>query len=127
LNLSSDVDVMYPYESDAGSSSGGRGGRLDARQYCTRLAELITRALQEVTGAGFAFRVDLRLRPDGINGPIANAVGNALLYYESYGQTWERTALIQARPVAGALELGEQFLREIRPFIYRRYLDYSTV
>ena len=127
LNFSSDVDVMYLYEADAGSSSGGARGTLEARAYCTRLAELITRALQEVTGAGFAFRVDLRLRPDGVNGPIANALGNALLYYESYGQTWERTALIQARPIAGAVELGEQFLREIRPFVYRRYLDYTTV
>lgn len=127
LNFSSDVDVMYLYEADAGSSRGGPRDTLEARAYCTRLAELVTRALQEVTDAGFAFRVDLRLRPDGINGPIANAVGNALLYYESYGQTWERTALIQARPVAGALQLGEQFLREINPFVYRRYLDYATV
>jgi glutamate-ammonia-ligase adenylyltransferase len=127
LNFSSDVDVMYLYEADAGSSSGGPRGTLEARAYCTRLAELVTRALQEITSAGFAFRVDLRLRPDGINGPIVNAVGNGLLYYESYGQTWERTALIQARPVAGATELGEQFLRGISPFVYRRYLDYATV
>jgi glutamate-ammonia-ligase adenylyltransferase len=127
LNFSSDVDVMYLYEADAGSSSGGPRGTLEARAYCTRLAELVTRALQEITSAGFAFRVDLRLRPDGINGPIVNPVGNGLLYYESYGQTWERTALIQARPVAGATELGEHFLREISPFVYRRYLDYATV
>jgi glutamate-ammonia-ligase adenylyltransferase len=127
LNFSSDVDVMYLYEADAGSSSGGPRGTLEARAYCTRVAELITRALQEITDAGFAFRVDLRLRPDGVNGPIANALGNALVYYEAYGQTWERTALIQARPIAGAVELGEQFLRETRPFVYRRYLDYTTV
>ncbi len=127
LNFSSDVDVMYMYEADGGDSAGGARGRLEARAYCMRLAELITRALQEITAAGFAFRVDLRLRPDGINGPIANALGNVLLYYESYGQTWERTALIQARPVAGTAELGEQFLREVRPFVYRRYLDYTTV
>ncbi len=127
LNFSSDVDVMYLYEADAGASSGGPRGTLEAREYCTRLAEMVTRALNEVTPAGFAFRVDLRLRPDGINGPIANAIGNALLYYESYGQTWERTALIQARPLAGDLELGDQFLREVQPFVYRRYLDYATV
>src|SRR5262249_26646144 len=60
-------------------------------------------------------------------GPLVNAGGSALLYYEAYGQTWERTALIQARPIAGALELGERFLREVRPFLYRRYLDYTTV
>jgi len=127
LNFSSDVDVLYLYESDATKSVGGPRGTLDARQYCTRLAELITRALQEVTPAGFAFRVDLRLRPDGINGPIVNPMANLLLYYESYGQTWERTALIQARPIAGAIELGAQALRELQPFVYRRYLDYTTV
>jgi len=127
LNFSSDVDVTFLYESDVGESTGGPRGTLDARQYCTRLAELITRALQEVTSAGFAFRVDLRLRPDGINGPIVNSVGNTLLYYGSYGQTWERTALIQARPIAGSQALGEQFIAEVRPFVYRRHLDYATV
>ena len=127
LNFSSDVDVMYLCASDDGDTVGGPRGTLAAREYYARLAELVTRALQEVTAAGFAFRVDLRLRPDGINGPIVNPVHDALLYYESYGQTWERTAMIPARPVAGAVELGERFLREIRPFVYRRYLDYATV
>ncbi len=127
LNFSSDVDVLYLYESEAGESTGGPRGSLSARQYFTRLAELITRALQEVTPSGFAFRVDLRLRPEGINGPIVNAAPNALLYYEAYGQTWERSALIQGRPIAGSHELGEHFLREVQPFVYRRYLDYATV
>jgi len=127
LNFSSDVDVMYVCASDDGATRGGPRGTLEARAYYARLAELITRALQEVTASGFAFRVDLRLRPDGINGPIVNPLHDALLYYESYGQTWERTAMIPARPIAGSLELGEQFLREIRPFVYRRYLDYATV
>jgi glutamate-ammonia-ligase adenylyltransferase len=127
LNFSSDVDVMYLYESDLGESAGGPRGALEPRKYYTRLAELITRALQEVTPAGFAFRVDLRLRPDGVNGPIVNSVGNAVLYYGSYGQTWERTALIQARPIAGDLAVGEQFLAEVQPFVYRRHLDFTTV
>ena len=127
LNFSSDVDVMYLCASDEGETGGGPRGTLAARAYYARLAELVTRALQEVTGAGFAFRVDLRLRPEGINGPIVNPLHDALLYYESYGQTWERTAMIPARPIAGGVELGEQFLREIRPFVYRRYLDYATV
>jgi glutamate-ammonia-ligase adenylyltransferase len=127
LNFSSDVDVMYLCASDAGETAGGPRGTLAPREYYARLAELVTRALQEVTGAGFAFRVDLRLRPDGINGPIVNPIHDALLYYESYGQTWERTAMIPARPIAGAVDLGEQFLREIRPFVYRGYLDYATV
>ncbi len=127
LNFSSDVDVTYLCDAAEGETRGGRRGTLVARAYYARLAELVTRALQEVTASGFAFRVDLRLRPDGINGPIVNPVHDALLYYESYGQTWERTAMIPARPVAGLLELGEQFLHEIQPFVYRRYLDYATV
>ena len=127
LNYSSDVDVLYLYESDAGETSGGPRGRLTAREFFFRIAELITRALHEVTEAGFVFRVDLRLRPDGINGPIANSLGGALLYYESWGQTWERTAMLKARAVAGDRRLGERFLAEIRPFVYRRYLDYTTV
>jgi glutamate-ammonia-ligase adenylyltransferase len=127
LNFSSDVDVMYLYAADSEETAGGPRGTLHAREFFTRLAELITRALQEVTPSGFAFRVDLRLRPEGVNGPIVNALSDALIYYEAYGQTWERSALIQARPIAGELDLGERFLREVRPFIYRRYLDYATV
>jgi len=127
LNFSSDVDVMYLYASESEETAGGPRGTLQAREFFTRLAELITRVLQEVTPAGFAFRVDLRLRPEGVNGPIVNALNDALIYYEAYGQTWERSALIQACPVAGELELGERFLREVRPFIYRRYLDYTTI
>ncbi len=127
LNFSSDVDVMYLYASECEETAGGPRGTLQAREFFTRLAELITRALQEVTPSGFAFRVDLRLRPEGVNGPIVNALNDALIYYEAYGQTWERSALIQTRPIAGELDLGERFLREVRPFIYRRYLDYTTI
>ncbi|MFI5394669.1 MAG: bifunctional [glutamate--ammonia ligase]-adenylyl-L-tyrosine phosphorylase/[glutamate--ammonia-ligase] adenylyltransferase [Candidatus Binatia bacterium] len=127
LNFSSDVDVMYLYASESQQTGGGPRGTLQAREFFTRLAELVTRALQEVTPSGFAFRVDLRLRPEGVNGPIVNALNDALVYYEAYGQTWERSALIQARPIAGEMELGERFLREMRPFVYRRYLDYATI
>jgi glutamate-ammonia-ligase adenylyltransferase len=81
----------------------------------------------EVTEDGFVFRIDLRLRPLGANGPLVQSVGSAMVYYESWGQCWERAALIKARPVAGEMELGTSFLKEIEPFIYRRYLDYTTV
>ncbi|GIW45496.1 MAG: glutamate-ammonia-ligase adenylyltransferase [Candidatus Binatia bacterium] len=127
LNFSSDIDLVYLYDSDQGRSDGCHGNSVPPRVYFTRLAEWLTRALQEVTPSGFAFRVDLRLRPDGINGPMVNSVSNALLYYESYGQTWERIALLKARPIAGDLGLGERFLREVRPFVFRRYLDFATL
>src|SRR5207249_5578132 len=81
----------------------------------------------QVTEDGFVFRIDLRLRPMGVNGPLVQSVDSAMLYYESWGQCWERAALIKARPVAGDRKLGAQFLKEIEPFIYRRYLDYTTV
>src|SRR5207244_11499275 len=81
----------------------------------------------QVTEDGFVFRIDLRLRPMGVSGPLVQSVDSAMLYYESWGQCWERAALIKARPVAGDLDRGGNFLKEIEPLIYRRYLDYTTV
>ncbi|MEX0805606.1 MAG: bifunctional [glutamate--ammonia ligase]-adenylyl-L-tyrosine phosphorylase/[glutamate--ammonia-ligase] adenylyltransferase, partial [Candidatus Binatia bacterium] len=84
-------------------------------------------AMGEVTENGFVFRIDLRLRPLGANGPLVQSVDSAMLYYESWGQCWERAAMIKARPMAGDRNLGARFLKEIEPFVYRRYLDYTTV
>ena len=73
------------------------------------------------------FRVDLRLRPEGQRGPLAQSLGGYEIYYESWGQTWERSALIKARPVAGDEAVGREFLERITPFVYRKYLDYSAI
>lgn len=127
LNFSSDIDIIYLYEEDEVESDGGRKGRIEPRGFFTRLAEMVTWLMGEITEEGFVFRTDLRLRPLGRHGPIVQSVGSALLYYESWGQCWERAALIKARPVAGDKELGARFLREVEPFIYRRYLDFTTV
>jgi [glutamine synthetase] adenylyltransferase / [glutamine synthetase]-adenylyl-L-tyrosine phosphorylase len=127
LNLSSDVDLIYLYESDEGESLGGSKGRIAPRGFFSHLGEMVTRAMGEVTEDGFVFRIDLRLRPLGRNGPIVQSVDSALLYYESWGQCWERSALIKARPVAGSQELGTAFLSQLTPFVYRRYLDFTTV
>lgn len=127
LNFSSDIDIIYLYEEDEGESEGGKKGRAAPREFFTGLAEKVTRAVGKVTEDGFVFRIDLRLRPLGRNGPLVQSHHSACLYYESWGQCWERAALIKARPVAGEKELGEQFLREIEPFIYRRYLDFTTI
>ena len=127
LNFSSDIDLIYLYARAGVDSAGGPRGRLSAREFFSRLAEGVTRALHQGTEDGFVFRVDLRLRPEGANGPIVNSVANALTYYESWGQTWERAALLKARPIAGDHALGDRFLRELAPFVYRRYLDYATI
>jgi glutamate-ammonia-ligase adenylyltransferase len=127
LNFSSDIDIIYLYEEDDGESEGGRKGKAAARAFFAALAEKITRMMGEVTEDGFVFRTDLRLRPLGRHGPAVQSLNSALLYYESWGQCWERSALIKARPVAGDKELGDQFLQQVEPFIYRRYLDFTTV
>jgi [glutamine synthetase] adenylyltransferase / [glutamine synthetase]-adenylyl-L-tyrosine phosphorylase len=127
LNFSSDIDVIFLYETDEGESSGGLRGKADPRTFFTAVAKKIIHCMGEVTEDGFVFRVDLRLRPLGNSGPLVQSVNSAMLYYESWGQCWERAALIKARPVAGEKEIGVNFLQEITPFIYRRYLDYTTV
>ncbi|MFQ5850162.1 MAG: bifunctional [glutamate--ammonia ligase]-adenylyl-L-tyrosine phosphorylase/[glutamate--ammonia-ligase] adenylyltransferase [Candidatus Binatia bacterium] len=127
LNFSSDVDIIYLYEDERGGTRQGPKGSVGSRDFFSKLAEMITRMMGEVTEDGFVFRTDLRLRPLGRNGPLVQSVGSALLYYESWGQCWERAALIKARPVAGDRELGNQFIHDVTPFIYRRYLDFTTV
>ena len=127
LNFSSDIDLIYLYERDGGATSGGSKGKTEPRNFFTQLAQRLTRTLSDLVAGGRVFRVDLRLRPDGMNGPMVNSLPNTLLYYESYGQTWERVALLKARPVAGDKTLGEQFLRDVSPFVFRRYLDFSTI
>ncbi len=127
LNFSSDIDLIYLYERDGGLTTGGEKGVIEPRRFFSQLAQGLTRALSDLQFGGRVFRVDLRLRPDGVNGPVVNSLPNTLVYYESWGQTWERVALLKARPVAGEKELGEQFLRDVAPFVFRRYLDYSTL
>jgi glutamate-ammonia-ligase adenylyltransferase len=127
LNFSSDVDLIYFYDEDEGESSGGVRGKCSPREFFSRIAEAVTQLTAEITEDGFVFRTDLRLRPFGTQGPIVQSLASALIYYEGWGQTWERSALIKARPVAGDLVVGERFLREVEPFVYRRYLDFSTV
>ncbi|MEB2285036.1 MAG: bifunctional glutamine synthetase adenylyltransferase/deadenyltransferase [Polyangiaceae bacterium UTPRO1] len=127
LNFSSDIDLVYVYADGGRESAGGPRGALSVREFMSRLAEGVTKALHQATADGFVFRVDLRLRPEGSNGPIVNSMANALLYYESWGQTWERAAYLKARPVAGDRTLGAALLRELEPFVFRRYLDFATL
>ncbi|HUJ17482.1 MAG TPA: bifunctional [glutamate--ammonia ligase]-adenylyl-L-tyrosine phosphorylase/[glutamate--ammonia-ligase] adenylyltransferase [Nitrospirota bacterium] len=132
LNFSSDVDLMYVYTGDgetegASRADGTAPGRITNHQYFIRLAEKLSAAIGQKTEDGFVFRVDLRLRPEGQRGPLAQSLGGYEIYYESWGQTWERAALIKARPVAGDEALGREFLERITPFVFRKYLDFSAI
>jgi [glutamine synthetase] adenylyltransferase / [glutamine synthetase]-adenylyl-L-tyrosine phosphorylase len=123
LNYSSDVDLVYVYECDGAH---GAGNRTLAEFFC-RLAEDVTRAVREPTGDGVVFRVDLRLRPGGAEGPVAISLPAALAYYETWGQTWERAAWLKARAIAGDRALGDRLAAELSAFVYRRYLDFGTI
>lgn len=124
LNFSSDIDLVYVYERD-GDTAGERSVTHFA--HYAKLAELVTESIAKPTEDGFVFRVDLNLRPDGQNGPIVNSVRAAELYYQSFGRSWERNALVKARPAAGDEAVGEELLRQLDPFIWRRSLDLDVV
>ena len=132
LNFSSDIDLMYVYSADGeteGSSAGNvpAQSRITTHQFFVKAAERLTAMIGETTEDGFVFRVDLRLRPEGRQGPLAQSLGGYEIYYESWGQTWERAALLKARPVAGDEAAGREFLVRITPFVFRKYLDFSAI
>jgi glutamate-ammonia-ligase adenylyltransferase len=103
------------------------GDHPDLGPIFARMARDLTQLMEARDSGGYVFRVDLRLRPDPASTPPAVALPGALAYYESQGQTWERAALIKARPVAGDIALGRRFLEAIRPFIWRRHLDFAAL
>ncbi len=113
LNLSSDIDLIYLHE-----PSGSR----DSSEAAARLGESLT----EILSPG-CFRIDMRLRPGGRNAPLVTPIDGAISFYQSLGQTWERAALLRARPVAGDVAIGNSLVAELSPFIYRRYLDFDTL
>ena len=132
LNFSSDIDLMFLYTCDGETSnSEGCGGhatqRITNHEFYTRLARLILKAIHDITADGNVYRVDLRLRPDGRGGPLVNSLAQLEVYYESWGKTWERQMLLKARTVAGSENLGRDFLRLMRPFIFRKYLDAAAL
>lgn len=118
LNCGSDVDLLLFYETDEGSA-----GEQSLHEYFTRVTQRFTSTLEDVTEDGFAWRVDLRLRPEGSRGPLVNALAAAERYYETWGRTWERAALLRARPVAGDPAFGTRFLEALAPFVWRKNVD----
>ncbi len=123
LNYSSDIDIIVLYDPD-----GMRASDRDAlREACVRATRKLIQLLEQRTADGYVFRMDLRLRPDPGATPPAVALPAALSYYESMGQNWERAAMIKARPVAGDIGLGQEFLELIRPFMWRKSLDFAAI
>jgi [glutamine synthetase] adenylyltransferase / [glutamine synthetase]-adenylyl-L-tyrosine phosphorylase len=125
LNLGSDVDLLFVWRGD-GETTGGQKS-VPVEEYFGLLSRMLIRLLSEPTAEGIVWSVDMRLRPGGDAATICLSLDATADYYQNYGQTWERAMLIKARPVAGDLSLGEELVEDIAPFIYRRYLDYTTV
>lgn len=123
LNYSSDIDLILFID----EASPAIGESYECVEIFSRMARRLVRIMQERTADGYVFRVDLRLRPDPGSMPLALSVRAALRYYEGRGQNWERAAMIKARPVAGDIAAGKRFLKELSPYIWRKYLDYAAI
>jgi glutamate-ammonia-ligase adenylyltransferase len=140
LNFSSDIDLIFAYseEGDVHGRTSVAGGRtpgateadkrgLSNNEFFVRLGQRLLQTLNEQTDDGFVFRVDMRLRPNGASGPLALSFDAMEQYYQTHGRMWERYALIKARVVAGDVQAGAELLNRLRPFVFRKYLDYTAV
>ena len=125
LNLSSDIDLIFGYPE--GGETVGVKRPLDNQEFFIRLGQRLIKALDPVTVDGFVFRVDMRLRPYGSSGALVLSFNALEQYYQDQGRDWERYAMIKARVVGGDQAAGEQLLDMLRPFVYRRYLDFSAI
>jgi glutamate-ammonia-ligase adenylyltransferase len=123
LNYSSDIDLILLFEREKIRYT----GRKTAQECFVRLARNLVRILQDSTADGYVFRIDLRLRPDPASTPLVISTLAAETYYEGMGQNWERAAMIKARVVAGDQEAGALFLYRLRPFIWRKHLDFAAI
>ncbi len=122
LNYSSDIDLVLLHDPQAGIYRGEQ-----CTNWFSRLARNLVTLMETRDADGYVFRTDLRLRPDPAATPPSLSVHAAIIYYESMGQNWERAAMLKARPVAGDLVMGQSFLDAIRPFVWRRHLDFAAV
>ncbi|MDE2228945.1 MAG: bifunctional [glutamine synthetase] adenylyltransferase/[glutamine synthetase]-adenylyl-L-tyrosine phosphorylase [Alphaproteobacteria bacterium] len=123
LNYSSDIDLIVLFDPDKAHATSEH----DPQTLFTRMAQDVVRMMADRTDEGYVFRTDLRLRPDPGSTPPALSLPAALVYYESAGQNWERAALIRARPIAGDLDAGRDFLAALTPFLWRKHLDFAAI
>ncbi|KIC49277.1 [glutamate--ammonia-ligase] adenylyltransferase [Tateyamaria sp. ANG-S1] len=123
LNYSSDIDLICLFDETRHDPADYAA----VRKACVRAVQDMCKVLSDLTPDGYVFRTDLRLRPDPSVNPVVLSAGAAERYYESLGRTWERAAYIKARPCAGDIAAGQAFLEELRPFVWRRHLDFAAV
>ncbi|PQA87261.1 bifunctional [glutamine synthetase] adenylyltransferase/[glutamine synthetase]-adenylyl-L-tyrosine phosphorylase [Hyphococcus luteus] len=123
LNYSSDIDLVVLFD----PSRMGHEDRHEAQKHAVAVTRDVVNMMQMQTADGYVFRTDLRLRPDPGVTALAISVTSAESYYEAFGQNWERMAFIKARPAAGDIALGENFLKTLRPFIWRKFFDYAAI
>jgi glutamate-ammonia-ligase adenylyltransferase len=128
LNAGSDIDLMLFYDTDDGFVRALQGNATHTlHEHFTRVAQRFVATLDDSTEDGVVWRVDLRLRPEGTRGPLVNALAATERYYETWGRTWERAALVRARPVAGDLDFGARLLDSLTPFVWRKAVDPRVV
>ena len=125
LNLSSDIDLMFCFPHEGETRGGSRA--IAHRDFFARLGQRIIKSLDKVDANGFVFRVDMRLRPYGSAGALALSFDAMETYYEEQGREWERYAMIKARPIGDDQGEGESLLKDLRPFVYRRYIDFGVI
>ena len=125
LNFSSDIDLIFTFPEN-GQTEGGRRS-VDNDRFFLQLARKLVKVLGEQTSDGFVYRVDMRLRPFGTQGPLVLSFDALEEYYQTHGRDWERYALIRARAVSGDMILAAELLERLRPFVYRRYIDFGTL
>jgi glutamate-ammonia-ligase adenylyltransferase len=124
LNFSSDVDLIFTYPEEGRTVDGAKSTTNE--DFFLRLCRNLIQVIGANTAEGFVFRVDTLLRPFGESGPLVMSFSRMVDYYETQGREWERYALIKARPVAGDKSAGKRLIKELKPFVFRRYLDYNT-
>ncbi len=124
LNVSSDIDLIFAFPDKGETRDGPRS--IDNQQFFVRLGQRLIQALDQITADGFVFRVDMRLRPYGQSGALALSFGALETYYQDQGRDWERYAMVKARVVAGDQAAGQVLMDSLKPFVYRKYIDFSA-
>lgn len=125
LNLSSDIDLIFAYPQSGEVEH--RGRRTSHQEFFIQLGRRLIKTIDERTADGFVFRVDMRLRPYGDSGALVHSFAALEEYYQNQGRDWERYAMIKARVVAGDVDAGRWLMQSLRPFTYRRYIDFSVI